>query len=123
MARRNNIIYTPTEGEKVTSEVLIGKWEVSDVGKEQSNVTRNGHMLTVSNKDLIPVKPAVPPEPPAGSVRFVDNVLWVRHGIMWVRLDDGWQDSGSGSAVSWREIAYRAIPVIPDPDYLIEVKR
>ena len=122
MSKRRTITYVPGKGEKVTSAVLIGKWVVSSSGQEQSNITRGGHTLTVPNKDLIPVKPVVPPEPPAGSGWFVDDVLHVRHGTTWIRFDKGWPNSDNGSAVTWATIADRAIPAIPDPDYPLVIK-
>lgn len=94
--------WTPKPGEKVTSPLLVGEWEVverpyvEDV--PHTKVTQGSAVAFVEASDLSPVAPPLPPEPPVGSV--------VRaHGKMWLRqAGQGWYDQHDKYA-AWPHLA------------------
>lgn len=72
--------YTPKPGDRVTSPLLVGEWEVELQRGDQSlaRVTQEGSAVYVSPDTLTPVAPPLPPEPPAGSAVYVDGVCYIQ---------------------------------------------
>lgn len=91
--------WTPKPGEKVTSPLLVGEWEVverpyvEDV--PHTKVTQGSAVAFVEASDLSPVAPPLPPEPPVGSVVWAKGRYWMRtgHGEEWHSVGvDYWQN-------------------------------
>jgi hypothetical protein len=96
-------------GDQVTSPLLVGEWTV--VAKKEPawyevyDDKGNGIEMHVGNLTLVAPEP--PPEPPVGSVVFVDGEVWVHaRGGVWHM-----HPLGVGS---WSDIAARAVPAV-DP--------
>lgn len=93
-------------GDRVTSPLLNGEWQVQRVwGNDaqaevvwmSSDTTAQRAFARVMVSDLTPVAPPLPPEPAVGSV--------VRaHGLIWQRGDDCWQ-SARRSTAQWPGLA------------------
>jgi hypothetical protein len=97
-------------GDRVTSPLLVGEWTV--VGRYDSSSTfwivrQGSEHLLASDHTLTLVAPPLPPEPPVGSVVFVDGVAWWRTGEYF------WRSQSAGKSY-WSDIAARAVPAV-DP--------
>jgi hypothetical protein len=91
-------------GDKVTSPLLVGEWEVADCDtvSRRSRVWRGGkdfRLVELDNADLTLVTPSLPPEPPVGSVVRAHGRLWLRMG------DDLWHDEDDNDYF-WGDLVY-----------------
>ena len=75
--------YTPQPGDRVTSPLLVGEWEVARVREEAHwTVTQDGRRVLIHPDDLTPVAPPLPTEPAVGSVVRAHGRLWI-HDHTW----------------------------------------
>lgn len=89
------IRYQPQPGDRVTSPLLVGEWEVTEthltmelyVSLRQDRVLLP--RILAERLDLTPVAPPPPPEPAVGSVVRAHGRLWLRtDGDQWLRFED-----------------------------------
>lgn len=81
--------YTPKPGDRVTSPLLVGEWEVTEahwtvelyVSLRQDRVRLP--RILAERLNLTPVAPPLPPEPPVGSVVRANGLFWQRDGRWW----------------------------------------
>ncbi len=99
-------------GDRVTSPLLVGEWVIDD---NQSGSKPAFEWVWVRKGDdriaefvprLTLVAPPIPPEPPVGSVVFVEGVFYRHQRKGWV--------SENGALTDWPYIAARAVPAV-DP--------
>ncbi len=91
--------WTPKLGEKVTSPLLVGEWEV--VRSEAVIVWlahSNGAAVSINREHVSPVAPPIPAEPPVGSVGRVDGKWFVEH------RETGWRTT-AGIKQDWPDFA------------------
>lgn len=108
-------------GDRVTSTLLVGEWEVTDGRCEADTirVTQGSARSYVPLSTLTLIAPPLPPEPPVGSVVFCPNVADPADGKWYamLRFDDyskPWSDAW-GNTADWAEIAADARPAVPKP--------
>ena len=88
--------WTPKLGEKVTSPLLVGEWEVQSIASDGAPVCLaakmpDGALITawVHPRYLSPVAPPLPPEPRVGSVVRAHGKMWLRQaGRAWYDQHD-----------------------------------
>lgn len=97
--------YTPKPGDRVTSPLLVGEWEVMFVLGQQCMVVTSGvpsSRAAVPTDSITPVDPAMPPEPAVGAVVRAHGRLWHRSGTdEWFGSDD----KGLRSFQKWPDLA------------------
>ena len=99
--------YTPKPGDKVTSSLLVGEWEVTRTCSEFTAIVKHADAIAnVAFRDLSPVAPPPPPEPPVGSVVWARGRYWIRRAMLWL-------SPGVEYMKPWEEIAADAVPVVP----------
>ena len=93
--------YTPKPGDRVTSPLLVGEWEVMFVLGQLCMVVTSGvpsSRAAVPLDSITPVAPSLPPEPAVGSV--------VRaYGRLWHKKADYWQTSLGDVPKKWPALA------------------
>jgi hypothetical protein len=100
--------YTPKPGDRVTSPLLVGEWEVNylnDHNKDGREVSLIRHNATawVPLAGLTPVTPPLPPEPAVGSVVRAHGQLWQRNGAYWYDGkvgEEAWADLATADDLS-----------------------
>lgn len=98
-------------GDRVTNPLLVGEWEYCYLNPDETLArVNNGDVFAwVPPSTLTLVAPPLPPEPPVGSVVFVDGKVIYRYA-------DGWCESLNCSPVGqWLEFADRFVPAVPKP--------
>ena len=110
----DTVTYTPKPGDRVTSPLLVGEWEVMFVLGQQCMVVTSGlpsSRAAVPTDSITPVAPSLPPEPAVGSV--------VRaHGRLWHSKADFWHTSLGDVPKKWADLAAAPdlSPVVPVDD-------
>lgn len=98
-------------GDKVISPLLVGEWEYRYMNPEESlaRVNNRDVSIWVPPSTLSLVAPSLPPEPPVGSVVFVDGEGFVNRGGVtpWYSLHR--------AGAQWADIAATARPAVPKP--------
>jgi hypothetical protein len=98
-------------GDRVTSPLLVGEWEVLNVDNALPGfivVGQERHEVMAHKINLTLVAPP-PPEPPVGSVVWLDGEAWVHaNDAVFAWHTHPWQEG------SWSDIADRAVPAV-DP--------
>lgn len=103
--------YTPKLGDRVTSPLLVGEWEVRRIyGQWMTEVSRDDALVTVPTSHLTPVAPPLPPEPPVGSVVWVNGRMWTAGKDYWFSIDASGDEEGDAV---WSDLAADAVPVVP----------
>lgn len=103
-------------GDKVTSPLLVGEWEVvfeSTRGDWVDIINANDQTCAVHPEDLICVGPSLPPEPPVGTCGH--HPLWgslIRQHPGW---NPGWIDVNDRAHL-WLNIARRFTPYVNPAD-------
>ena len=109
-------------GDKVTSPLLVGEWEV--IGYDYADdlwvwLANGKERIRESRYRLTLVAPPLPPEPPVGTVVFCPNDGDPADGGWFATMRfDGytkpWVDAWGNSA-DWADIAADARPAVPKP--------
>lgn len=94
--------YTPKPGDKVTSPLLVGEWEVTGTwGKYAHRVRQGDAEVTLDASCLYLVAPPLPPEPAVGSVVRAHGKLWQRTK----NADQPWTNGGGYPCHDWPHLA------------------
>jgi hypothetical protein len=102
--------YQPKPGDRVTSPLLVGEWEVICRQQGQYVVEHESKRIMVSASYLTPVVPPLPPEPVFGSVVYANGLYWQRQFGL-----GGWQayHGERWHHALWPDLAADAVPVVP----------
>lgn len=101
--------YTPKPGDRVTSPLLVGEWEVQQVIDDGwcDLMNDDGRRVSVKHQaSLTPVAPPLPPEPPVGSVVRAHGRMWMRGREYPARLPErAWWEHPESIAREWSDLA------------------
>lgn len=98
-------------GDRVISPLLVGEWEYRYLNPEESlaRVNNRDVSIWVPPSTLSLIATPLPPEPPVGTVGWVD-------GKPVCRDQYGWSLANSRLSFGpWISFAYRFVPAVPKP--------